>query len=308
MARTKASPSPAPVAPAPTTAPIAVTATAPTNVPAPGTGNTAPAVIPSRAPTDYPARVEQPTPALPAIQPFVPRGLEDVGREDIVIPRLSIVQPTSKVGTPGHFRDVVAGEDVKRLEGLVPLKWRKGRVFFEKPEDKEPCCASDDRVRPAKRIEHPVRDVCAGCPASGWTEENGKRKHPKCQETYTLLCVWRGSPYFLTFKSSAIGPVKRLLTQLSLTAARLRKDAFAFRFDVGLEEQVFTVGKAFVPKFENLKPIADAAEVETYASIFDTYATVAPSFDPPAEAGEADADVPAPPAAAGTTPSFDFAK
>lgn len=286
MARTKTAPTPAQAPPAPAQA---------AQVPAPAAAPAPPAPLPK--------------PALPAVPVFVPKGLEDVSREDIIIPRIQITQPMSKHGKAGHYYDVVADENVAKLEGVVPLKWRKGRVFFEKPEDKEPRCASDDRRRPADRIETPIRPECAGCPMSLWTDEAGKRKHPKCQETYTLLMVWKGGPYFVTFKSSAIAAVKRLLTQLTLQASRLRKDVFAFTFDMALEERAFEVGKAFLPKFENLRQVTDA-EAATYASIFDTYATVAPTFDPPAESptpydGEPEAAGAAPAAKAG---SFDFAK
>ncbi|MGH9369183.1 MAG: hypothetical protein ACRD3M_16095 [Thermoanaerobaculia bacterium] len=239
-----------------------------------------------------PAKVAR-TPAVPAVPPrkaFIPRGLEEIGREDIIIPRLTIVQPTSKVGKPGTFHDVVSGEGFPRLDGVVPIKWRKGRVFFSKPEDQEPTCASDDRVRPSARIDAPVKPECAGCPMSAWyTDEQGRRKHPKCQETYTLMLAFNAAPYFLTLKSSAMRNVKRILTQLKLQAQRQRRDIFGFAFDIALDDVAFTIGKAFVPRFEKLRPVPDA-EYASYASIFDLYANVAPVYDPPAEGGSGAGD------------------
>lgn len=225
-----------------------------------------------------------------------PRGLEEVDREDMVIPRFNIVQPGSEVvlnetGTAGRFRDAISGEEYEQLDEIVLLKVRKGRVFFAGDEDPEEgvVCASDDRVLPAARIERPVQDACAGCPMSEWRQIGNKRKHPKCQETYTLLIAHEGMPYFITLKSSAIKDVKKLLTQLRLKAGKERLDAFAYSFDVGLEMVKFDQGGAYMPRFVNVKRVSDD-DYELYGAMFESFAHQAPTFDDaPDEAGGGDA-------------------
>jgi hypothetical protein len=208
-----------------------------------------------------------------------PRGLEDVDQEDLVIPRFNIVQPMSEEGTPGHFRDNISGEEYEVLEGLVPLKWSKGRVYFlSQDEGGGLACASDDRISPAERIEEPISDRCAGCPKAVWRTENGKRIKPDCSETWSLLSAYDNVPYFITFKSAAMKATKRLLTQLKLQAQKQRRDLCGFQFDVRLQLEKFDVGKAYLPVFENLR-LVDAGEYSNYQTLYDAFGHADPVFD-----------------------------
>jgi len=210
-----------------------------------------------------------------------PRGLEDVEREDMVIPRFAIVQPsTHEEGTHGTIRDAISGEEHATLENVVLLKLRKGRVWFAGEDDpgEGVLCASDDRVKPAARIEKPVQESCAGCPMAQWRVIAGKRKHPKCQETYTLLIAADGMPYFITFKSAAMKDVKKLLTQLRLKAGKERVDAFAFCFTISTELEKFSLGQAYMPRFSNIKRVS-ADDYALYGALYEAFAEQEPTFD-----------------------------
>jgi hypothetical protein len=234
-----------------------------------------------------------PEPAPPAVMTHQPRGLEDVDQEDLIIPRLSIVQPSSQEGNPGHFRDNISGDEHEFLEGLVPLKWRKGRVYFGK-DDAGLLCASDDRVAPAERIEEPKAERCAGCPHAQWaTGEGGKRIKPDCSETWSLLAAYEGVPYFISFKSAAMKATKRLLTQLKLQAQKQRRDLCGFQFDVRLEVEKFDLGKAYLPVFEKLR-LVPAAEYADYQTLYDAFGSTEHGFEDEA------------PKPAGTDGNFDF--
>jgi hypothetical protein len=224
-------------------------------------------------------------PMPPAKTTHQPRGLEDVDQEDLVIPRFSIVQPMSEEGTPGHFRDNIGGAESEDLVGLVPLKWRKGRVYFD---DDGLRCASDDRITPADRIEEPVADRCAGCPSGQWRSDGGKRVKPDCSETWSLLCAHEGVPYFITFKSAAMKATKRLLTQLKLQAQKHRRDLCGFQFDVRLVLEKFDVGKAYLPVFENLR-LVDKDDYANYQMLYDAFGHHEPAFEEEAEKPAGDA-------------------
>lgn len=260
-----------------------------TPLPAPDVSNQVPATAPNPRDAQLPA-------AQPELEP-APRGLEEIGREDMVIPRFSIVQPTSENGTAGNIRDQVSGDEFEALEYVVLLKVRKGRVYFAEPDaGGGVLCASDDRIAPAKRIEHPVQAACAGCPMAAWSTVGGKRKHPKCQETYTFLLAVDGLPYFMTFKSGAIKDVKKLLTQLTLRCRKERLDVFGYQFGITTEEVKFDVGKAYMPRFTDLAKVSKA-DYELYSELFDAFANQEPTFDDaPAEAvadgGDAQGDFP----------------
>src|SRR3990167_8936971 len=122
-------------------------------------------------------------------------GLEDVGLDDMIVPRLRIVQPTSsemieagaRVGT---FCSNVSGECCESLR-MVLLTERKGRVLFPVGAER-PRCASDDGFAPSPRIEEPISEACgrkhggrfqATCAMAQWSG----RTPPECRDTYTLL-------------------------------------------------------------------------------------------------------------------------
>lgn len=243
---------------------------------------------PGAAPPAPPAapRVHVPTVPVSAVE-----GLEEITRNDLVIPRFSINQPTSKEGEhPGHFRDNMSEVELPELKNVIALKVRKGRVFFRSAESTDADCASDDMIVPADRIEHPISKECAGCPQAKWSDD---RNFKRCHETYSFLILHDGLPYFITFKSAAIKYVKKLLTQLALRAAKEKKAAWAYRFDISLQIEVFDAGKAYMPRFERLAPITDQADLDLAKQLFAQFGNIRPTFD------QSDAAPTAAPAGAG---------
>lgn len=272
----------------------------------------------SKKPAPAPAPDPEPAPSAPPAAPAAamlpakptaraPRGLEDVAPEDLVVPRFRIVQPTSDEGTAGNFRDVISGEEYESLEGVVPLRFTKGRVYFLRPEEGGGlACASDDRIVPAERIEKPVQARCAGCPRAKWSSgEGGKRIKPDCSETWTLLMAVDAVPYFITFKSAAMSATKKLLTQLTLRAKKQRLDVCGFQFDMRLELHKFDMGKAYLPVFENVCEVAEP-EYQAYQSLYDAFAHIQPTFDDEHPGEEVAASAADESPSGGDPTSFDF--
>lgn len=154
-----------------------------------------------------------------------PEGLEDFDmQEDGAIPRIGIVQPTSKVaGTHGYFREVLSGLEHESLAIRI-LKFSKGRVMFSDDMGEPPLCRSNDNVRPDVRVENPPADLCARCPNSRFSSDGTP---PACNKTFNLLALDDdGMPFWISFKSSALKPTKELLSTLNL---HLRKKKLNLR-------------------------------------------------------------------------------
>jgi hypothetical protein len=82
-------------------------------------------------------------------------GMEILGPEDLIIPRLTLVQPTSQIDgvQPGKFYINLTGEEFDQVEAVF-LKVTKGRVYFaEEATERKPVCGSSDRIKPSPRFE-----------------------------------------------------------------------------------------------------------------------------------------------------------
>jgi hypothetical protein len=165
---------------------------------------------------------ENGTKNLPALRGA---GLEHLGPDDLIIPRLVLVQPTSQIEgvLPGMFYLNITGEQFESLE-VVFLKVTKGRVNFrEDATDRKPICGSNDRIKPSSRFDPPMAPACAECSCSRW---NGKEP-PECPETYNLLGLFTDSqlPFWWSVKSTAMTPTKRFLSAIALRPEKNLFDA-----------------------------------------------------------------------------------
>ena len=152
-------------------------------------------------------------------------GMECLGPEDLIIPRLTLVQPTSQIDSveAGKFFLNLTGEQFDEVQ-VVFLKVTKGRVYFaEDANERKPLCGSPNRIKPSHRFEHPIAPTCGECPYSPWN----KQEPPVCNETYNLLGIMvdGGLPFWWSVKSTAIAPTKRLLSAIALRA-RTGKNLF----------------------------------------------------------------------------------
>lgn len=166
----------------------------------------------------------QPTAGLPAVS-LKGAGLESLGPEDLIIPRLVLVQPTSQIESveAGKFYLNLTAEQFDEVQAVF-LKVTKGRVYFaEDANERKPLCGSPDRIKPSHRFEQPIAPTCGECPYSRWN----KQEPPICNETYNLLGIMvdGGLPFWWSVKSTAIAPTKRFLSAIALRA-RMGKNLF----------------------------------------------------------------------------------
>jgi len=211
-------------------------------------------------------------------------GLEAFDTGDLVIPRYKIVQPTSKEGTPGVFKNNLTNDETDKVN-VVVIAASKGRVCWGENLDEDPICRSSDGLHPADNIETPINSICG-------TKEDGKRFEPVCQnaqwrdknerplcnEVINLLCINRDDqvPFFISLHGTQLKPVRAYLSALGLR----KKSLYEYQATLGLKETSNHKGKFFVIQFANLKENSPE-DKEIYRTLFFQFAghTIDQTFD-----------------------------
>ena len=158
-------------------------------------------------------------------------GYEDFDSADLIIPRIKIVQPTSRKGTPGKFVMNLTEEEFDEVP-MVIIKATRSRVLWSDDLDsEEPLCRSQDFMVPDPAIESPVNSVCAKyvqkgdlkvmqtvCDKAAWFA--GQR--PECNQVFNLLCLSSEDvPFWISLSGVSIGPVKRYISTIALRRKKL---------------------------------------------------------------------------------------
>lgn len=212
--------------------------------------------------------------AIETAQPPEMLGLEQFDTGDLVIPRYKIVQPTSKEGTPGRFKNNLTNEEIEKLN-VVVLAASKGRVCWSENLEEDPICRSSDGLRPSETVESPFSEICGRkengkrfepvCSCAHWGEKN---ERPACNEVINLLCVGYDDqvPFFISLHGTQLKPVRAFLSALGLR----RKSLYEYQATMNLKETSNHKGKFYVIQFENLKE-NKADQKEFFRSLFFQY-------------------------------------
>lgn len=201
-------------------------------------------------------------------------GMEGLDDSVFVIPRMKIVQPTSKEGTAGTFRMNLTGEAYKSIR-VVGIKAETGRIFWDRESDaqaEEPACKSYDGRSPADEIESPPSAVCVEpeilksgktvllpiCPMAVWGE---KGERPPCDVVYNLLLLSADDdlPFWITIGGASITAFKKFVSTIHLRRGKL----YDFETVIALEERK-EPHKHFVLSFTPPKPVAKDFQAHIY--------------------------------------------
>lgn len=198
-------------------------------------------------------------------------GFEGIANEAWIIPRIKIIQPTSKKGTAGMLAMNLTGEEFDSLS-IIAVKAVQGRILWDKKNrtNDKALCRSYDFLHPDASIENPPSPVCAKfvqgtskkqvlktlCPKGQW---NGEER-PECSETFNLLCLLAEDylPFWITFHGTSIQPVRRYLSAIALRRCAL----WQYQTVLSTDEQIGDAGKYFTARFTPPKPIAKEMEAE----------------------------------------------
>jgi hypothetical protein len=203
------------------------------------------AIVKTIAPTTAALAVSNAAPAWLQQQManHAPKGLEVVEREDLIMPRLTLVQKTSpafdqQLAAIGDIIDNVTNEVIcpkgTMLE-FIPIVVSKSRIYFHDYNDGGgiDCRAPDGITALPGGIgkdagEQPTTE-CARCVFSKWDESGGGSGKPQCSNIINILGMLpsrNNALYALSFKSTGIKVSKRLLSTIKQTGV----DAFALVF------------------------------------------------------------------------------
>jgi len=223
-------------------------------------------------------------------------GLEVFDTGDLILPRLRIVQPTSKEGTVGWFKNNLTNEEKDKINAVV-LAASKGRVCWGENLDEDPICRSSDGIHPSENVESPVNEICGTkengkrfepvCPNAMWGEKKDER--PICNEVINLLCIGKDDmvPFFISLHGTQLKPVRAYLSAVGLR----RRSLYEYQATLKLKETTNGKGKYFVIQFEELKENS-ADEKDNFRALYFQFAgyPIDRTFDAEKAMKEADKD------------------
>jgi|GEM_PF-4702601 len=196
------------------------------------------------------------------------RGLENFDMDDMVFPRVRIVQPsgTGDGWVAGQFLLESESVQVKEIT-CVFISQKKTRTLFR---DRVPVCQSRDAQHPDTGANPDGEMVlCHECPHANWTtkEEDGKRMPPKCTLQYNLLGIpAEGVPFTIALHGMSTMPVRKFLSVFKARGVPL----FSARVTLQLEKKENAKGIYFVAKFAGFQWLSPDERVE-YEALYNRY-------------------------------------
>jgi len=174
-----------------------------------------------------------------------PRGLEDIGAEDLIIPKVLLLQFNSKLvkeqgKTAGTYLNGGTMEDLGKSFEFIPIKATK-YVDALKPE--------------GKRMVFEFRTYKLEDPRLA-----GRRYFPKdgvkanATTVMSFLVLINGLPAVIAFKSTGYNTGKRLASQSKL----LGEDLFNSKYKLTIKNETKEGETYFVMDFERIGPSTDA--------------------------------------------------
>jgi len=196
-------------------------------------------------------------------------GLDEMGREDMAIPRLILVQAQSDLPDGdkhiGEYYNTVTGEYSPSVVGVL-LALAKFRVAFPPEFNRESklICASDDGLTPRAEFVDVYVDVygvtigheCANCPLSKFGDDGTP---PPCAKGYNVGMMDAGAtmPFVVSLKRTGTQSARQLIT-----LAKANKRAYTI---------VFSTKKVADDKGVYYVPVIQRGEKTTLAQLKEAF-------------------------------------
>lgn len=186
--------------------------------------------------------------SLPVTASGIPKGLEHISPEHLIVPRLRLCQAQSRIQgvTPGEYYWSISLPPSACVE-WVPLRASTGRLWLpEMGRGDKPLCSSSDGRTPDERYPSPPSHVCHACPKAIWKDG----VPPPCSDTYSFLGVTVAGqiPFIITFRGTSATPARRLLSSLALLP-HPSGGIYDVRIAMAARPQSNARGQYFVPDF-----------------------------------------------------------
>lgn len=228
-------------------------------------------------------------------------GLEGVTQRDLVVPTLALKQAQTETSDDPELAAVPDGHwflthDPSDHGGreIAFLRVSPGRAFLLPyrdedrddlleelglarvvPDDVQVICSSPDRISPVPREEQTwpcFAQSCSTCPHAQWrTTAGGRRRPPLCGEQYRCLVAdlthGDAMPARMLLRSSAIRPMKALLTAAAIAAKRHRVPLWGLSVPLSSVQRSGKGGTYYVPAFGRPQAIQDPGLVEELGAL-----------------------------------------
>ncbi len=198
-------------------------------------------------------------------------GTEEIERGDVKLPRLKLVQGTTKEkfgADPGELIHSVTGKNYGKSMLIIAIVFWKSNIKFDKQMQIE-CQSLDHKV-------NMKGDPCLEC---GQNKFGADGQVPTCNEGYNFMIAEKDelaeaikekrvlSPLVLSFMRSAVPTARTMLTAIKLNVGR-QFPIYCQYFDLNIpaEPKDFGTGSAFVPKVA-IKSYATPEEKEYLKSL-----------------------------------------
>lgn len=188
-------------------------------------------------------------------------GLDNIRPEDIILPRLTILQPTSPLAqedgySAGDIVNSITNENYGRKFEFYVLHYYPNRVRWESPDPGSPIdCRSEDGLTGTKRDAEHAGGNCGACPYAQWRGD----ERPSCTAFKNLIVLPKtedASPIVYSAKRSALKPTNQLLSALAVE----RKPAYASTWVLAVEKNQKDRQTWYTPKFTKGETIKTVAE------------------------------------------------
>ena len=222
----------------------------------------------------------------------------DIDEDDIPVPRLKLIQPTSKLDGAGKYAYSLNNKILDKVE-CVFLSNTRGRVMFDIDITKPPVCGSNDRVIPSPRFEKPMADRCINCrfntdfykevarDASGTPIlRSGKELYHQCDKNFVIKGIFIDTlmPFIFVVARTGLAPITSFLAAMQYECAKNQKPLCCFPLTLTSMVPSNATNKYYVPVVTPMGMI----EKEEFITMMNKYSQydVDKTFKAEEEAGE----------------------
>lgn len=163
------------------------------------------------------------------------RGLENVNKTDLVLPRIKLLQPLSpevtgeeKKGEAGHLFNTLTLQDYGASLIFIPITHFKSRIYWKSREEGGGMqCSAQDGLHPNTQE---YSEVCTGCDLAKW-HNDAENKAPECTIYYNFAIIVEGetTPVALSMERTKIKAAKKLISLASLAG---KLDIFGKKYKI----------------------------------------------------------------------------
>jgi hypothetical protein len=204
------------------------------------------------------------------LQEYGGTGTDTIGQQDIVRPRLVMLQPTSPLASEegyrgGYLINSISQESFGPSAPFYILHYYPTRTHWMDPEPGGPVdCVSQDMVMGSVKDEAHAGGHCDRCPFNKWTTDakTGKQKPPDCTEFKNLIVVPAADPTSVPLLYSAKRSGLKAMMELLSNIKYQKGPIFGRQYIFSTEKKTNDQGTFFVPKFAAGDPVSDVATLK----------------------------------------------